>query len=264
MPQKRTTGTPGPSDGTGVQRRPNVPPSPEPLAIDAPLRARFRDGDPDAVRAVYSTYGRRVYAIAYAILGERGLCEEAAQQTFLKAWRAAGNLDPGRDLGPWLTTIAKRVSIDIYRRETHRATRPLEALGADHPALAAPAIAVEDVSDVWEVRRAVSLLPDDEREVVRAQHFDGLTHAQIAARLGISVGTVKSRSFRAHRRLASELGHLRQGDQCGADGRAAARALAPSASAATRSCHRILTSARAPQWRAGAGEPLGQGGRIGS
>ena len=102
------------------------------------------------------------------------------------------------------------MSIDIYRREAHRAVRPLDAVPEDDPALVSPAIAVEDAYDVWEVRRAVSLLPADEREVVRAQHFEGLTHDQIAARLGIPLGTVKSRSFRAHRRLASELGHLRQ------------------------------------------------------
>jgi RNA polymerase sigma-70 factor (ECF subfamily) len=187
-----------------------------PQALDAHFRARFRDGDPEAVRAAYSTYGRLVYAIAHTVLADRGLCEEATQQTFLNAWRAAANVDPGRELGPWLATIARRVAIDIYRRESVRAVSPLEAVPADDSALVSPAVSVEDVYDLWEVRRAVSLLPDDEREVVRAQHFEGLTHEQIAARLGVPVGTVKSRSFRAHRRLASELRHLRQPDQCAA------------------------------------------------
>jgi DNA-directed RNA polymerase specialized sigma24 family protein len=62
-------------------------------------------------------------------------------------------------------------------------------------------------------RRAVAQLPEDEREVVRLQHFVGLTHAEIAARLGVPTGTVKSRSFRAHRRLAADLGHLRDENQ---------------------------------------------------
>jgi RNA polymerase sigma factor (sigma-70 family) len=181
-----------------------------PTAIDARLRMRFRDGDPDAVRAVYAAYGRLVYSVAYSVLAERGLSEEATQQTFLKAWRSAATVDPARELGPWLATIAKRVSLDIYRRETRRSARPLDLVPADDPALVSPAFAVEDACDVWEVRRAVSLLPDDEREVVRAQHFEGLTHEQIAARLGIPQGTVKSRSYRAHRRLASALSHLRR------------------------------------------------------
>ena len=56
---------------------------------------------------------------------------------------------------------------------------------------------------MWEVRQAVAELPADEQEMVRLQHLDGLTHDQIAERLGVAVGTVKSRSFRAHKRLAS-------------------------------------------------------------
>lgn len=209
MPHQYAPDTLGRSDRLAGRRDPKALPRRSPVRIDTRLRAQFRDGDPDAVRAAYSAYGRLVYAVAYRILAERGLSEEATQQTFLKAWRSARSLDPQRELGPWLATIAKRVSIDIYRRETRRAARPLEDVPADALALSSTAFAVEDAHDIWEVRRAVSLLPGDEREVVRAQHFEGLTHEQIAARLGIPVGTVKSRSFRAHRRLASELGHLR-------------------------------------------------------
>jgi RNA polymerase sigma factor (sigma-70 family) len=151
-----------------------------------------------------------VYAVAYKVLGDRGLCEEASQQTFLRAWRASGRIDVGRELAPWLATIARRVAIDLYRREARRVTSPLDSVAPDEPALVSPDAAAEDVYDVWEVRRAVSELPEEEREIVRLQHLDGFTHAQIATRLGVPVGTVKSRSFRAHRRLATGLGHLRE------------------------------------------------------
>lgn len=60
------------------------------------------------------------------------------------------------------------------------------------------------------MREAVDGLPEDEREVIRLQHFEGLTHTEIAEKLKLAVGTVKSRSFRAHRRLASVLAHLRE------------------------------------------------------
>jgi RNA polymerase sigma factor (sigma-70 family) len=209
MPHNRSTASLGSGKRLALGRHHRTRERRAPIAIDARLNAGFRDGDPDAVRAAYAAYGRRVYAVAYSILGEPGLSEEATQETFVKAWRSAERFDERRDLGPWLATIARRVSIDIYRRETHRATGSLKAVPADHPALVSLPVAVEDVYDTWEVRRAVSLLPPAEREVVRAQHFEGLTHPQIAARLGIPVGTVKSRSFQAHRRLASELGHLR-------------------------------------------------------
>jgi RNA polymerase sigma-70 factor (ECF subfamily) len=173
---------------------------------------RFRDGDPDAVRAVYREYGRLVYAVAYKILGDRGLAEEAAQQAFLQAWRGAQSFDPSRDLAPWLATIARRAAIDIHRREGRRSHDRLDDVGSD-PALVTLPESAESVYEVWEVRRAVDELPTEERDVVRLQHLDGLTHNEIAHRLGVPAGTVKSRSFRAHRHLAARLGHLRGGTE---------------------------------------------------
>ena len=177
--------------------------------VDARVRKRFRNGDPHAVRVVYRAYGSLVYGVAFRVLADRDLCEEATQQTFLRAWQAAAGFDARRELGPWLATIARRVAIDLYRREAIRATRPLEAVAPDDPALAIPPYD-DAVLDVWEVRGAVWALPAEHREVVRLQHFERLTHEEIAARLGVPVGTVKSRSFRAHRQLALELGHLRR------------------------------------------------------
>ena len=177
--------------------------------LDRAVRTRFRNGDPEAVRDVYRSYGRVVFAVAYKVLGDRGLAEEATQQAFLKAWRAADSFDLGRELGPWLASIARRAAIDVYRREAVRATDPLDHVPPGDPALATePEQAA--LYDAWEVRQAVEELPPDEQEVVRLQHFEGLTHAEISERLGVAVGTVKSRSFRAHRRLAILLGHLRE------------------------------------------------------
>jgi RNA polymerase sigma factor (sigma-70 family) len=185
-------------------------------AVGARVRVRFRDGDPDAVRHVYRVHSRMVYAIVYALLGQRSLAEEATQETFVKAWRAAARLDPDRRLEPWLATIARRVAMDIYRREAVRATGSLDALAPDGPAVPASPRVPVDPLDVWEVRRAVSALPAGEREIVRLHHFEGLTHVQIAERLGMPVGTVKSRSSRAHARLAAQLAHLRAPGCCAA------------------------------------------------
>jgi RNA polymerase sigma factor (sigma-70 family) len=178
--------------------------------VDRGVRRRFRDGDPDAVRTVYQAYGRLVYAVAYRVLGSAGLAEDATQQAFLKAWRAADSLDEDREMGPWLATIARRVAIDVYRAETRRSADPLESVAPGDPALSSRPESADAVYDVWEVRRAVAGLPDEEQAIVRMQHFEGLTHTQIAERLHLPAGTVKSRSFRAHKRLAAELGHLRE------------------------------------------------------
>jgi RNA polymerase sigma-70 factor (ECF subfamily) len=178
--------------------------------VNRRLRRRFRDGDPDAVRIVYREYGRLVYSVAYRVLEDKVLAEEATQQTFLKAWRAAASMDAERELEPWLATIAKRAAIDVYRAEASRQAAPIDDAATSDPALVSSPEPVETLSDAWEVRRAVEELPRDEREIVRLQHFEGLTHTQIADRLSMAPGTVKSRSFRAHRRLAELLGHLQE------------------------------------------------------
>jgi RNA polymerase sigma factor (sigma-70 family) len=180
--------------------------------IDATVISGFCAGEPDAVRTVYRSYGPAVFAVAHRMLGDRSLAEEATQQTFVQAWKAAARFDAGRELGPWLTTIARRVAIDVYRRESRRSAAPLESVAPDDPAIVTLPPGVDEVSDAWEVRRAVDALPVDEREVVRLQHLEGRTHAEIAERLGVPIGTVKSRSHRAHQRLAARLAHLR-GDE---------------------------------------------------
>ncbi len=168
---------------------------------------RFRAGDPDAVRELYRVYGRAIYVVARRALGDRGLAEEAVQQTFLQAWRAAGRFEAGRSPGPWLYAIARRVAIDLYRRERrHRS----DARPDDDPGIAVLSPSFELTWQVWEVRTALDRLPEEEQAVVRATHFLGLSHSQAAEQLGVPVGTVKSRSHRAHRRLAEMLAHLEE------------------------------------------------------
>ena len=179
--------------------------------LDQDTVVRFRSGDPDAVRQVYREYGRLVFAVARSVLGSNDLAEEAAQQTFVKAWRAAASIEPGRDLAPWLATIARRTAIDLHRREVRERASALSDVPEWHPAVVTEPVSIERSFDVWQVRRALDDLPSDERAVMSLQHLEGLTHTEVAARLGVAVGTVKSRSFRAHRRLAEQLGYLRSG-----------------------------------------------------
>lgn len=186
---------------------------------DHDLASRFASGDADIVRAVYQAHGRMVFAIAYRVLGDTGLAEDATQQTFVQAWRAAGTYDPSRSLGAWLTTIAKRVAIDVHRREKrHRNLDNIDT--SDSSSLVTLPPSAEQIHDVAEVRRALDQLPDADRNLIRMQHFDELSHAEIATELEIPLGTVKSRTFRAHRRLAGILAHLRtEPSEGGSDGR---------------------------------------------
>jgi RNA polymerase sigma-70 factor (ECF subfamily) len=171
---------------------------------DAELAQHFAAGDEDAVRAVYKRYAGPVLTVALATLGRRDLADEAVQTTMVKAWRAAASFDPSRDLAPWLYAIARRVAIDIYRRES-RAAAPTEL---DDDAVAVIPLSFERTWEAWEVRSALDKLPVEEREVVRLSHLVGMTQQQVADHLGVPVGTVKSRSARAHRRLAALLRHV--------------------------------------------------------
>lgn len=181
------------------------------VAADAQLAADFATGNPDTVRSVYERYGRLVYAVAYKVLGDTGLAEDATQQAFIQAWRAAERFDPSRAFAPWLVTIARRTAIDVYRQT--RRTREYAELDPADPDLVSSQPSAERHYEMWEVRRAVDSLPADEAKLIKMQHFAGMTHTEIAAELDLPVGTVKSRTFRAHRRLVGLLGHLRTSEE---------------------------------------------------
>ena len=168
---------------------------------------RFAAGDPDAVRRLYRAYGRAVYAVAYSSLRDRGLAEEAVQLTFLQAWKAAARFDVTRDPKPWLYAIARRAAVDVYRRERRHGGRvPLDS----ETDIAVLPESFESTWQAWEIRSALDQMPEEHRKIIEATHFLGLTHEETARRLGLAVGTVKSRSHRAHRRLAALLSHLEE------------------------------------------------------
>lgn len=171
--------------------------------MDRETLERFREGDEAAVKAVYERFSRPVFSIALHILRDRDLAADATQQTFVKAWRAADRIESDRDPGPWLYTIARRTAIDIYRKQTRSVVRDDIDISQSGPSLDA-------IWEVFEVRNALEQLPEEERLVVRMSHLEGLTHTEIADALDIPVGTVKSRSYRAHQRLLELLAHLEE------------------------------------------------------
>lgn len=168
------------------------------------LIAQFRVGDEAAVRAVHRRYGGAVRTIARSMMSEDDLIAEVVQQTFIKAWRSMDSFEDGRDFAPWLYTIARRTAIDVLRKEK----RPTTGDHEPEVDVEGPSVSFEQTWEKLEVRRAIAELPEAERDVVRLSHLVGLTHPEIAEHLGVPVGTVKSRSGRANKRLYSALQHL--------------------------------------------------------
>jgi RNA polymerase sigma-70 factor (ECF subfamily) len=171
--------------------------------------AAFRAGEPEAVRALYRRHAGAVHTVARSLVGDPELAKEVVQQTFVKAWRAAATFGEGREVAPWLYAIARRTAIDVLRHER----RPTIGGHAPEQDQAVTSISFERTWQVLEVRDAITALPEAERDVVRLQHLVGLSQAEVADRLGIPIGTVKSRSARAHQRLSEALGHLAPGTE---------------------------------------------------
>ncbi|MGI9613077.1 MAG: RNA polymerase sigma factor [Acidimicrobiales bacterium] len=173
--------------------------------MDEALIASFQAGDPEAIRLLYAEYAGPIATVARSVVGsDQALIDEVVQTTFTKAWRAASTFEGNRRLAPWLYAIARRAAIDAVRME-RRPTR------GDHEAeveLAVPPPSIEQTWEAYEVRRALDALPAEEREVMAMSHLLSMTHGEIAERLSIPIGTVKSRSHRAHRRLQAALAHV--------------------------------------------------------
>lgn len=155
------------------------------------------------MKAVYERFRGPVFAISMSILHDHDLAGDATQQTFIKAWQAATTYDADRELGPWIYAIARRTAIDIYRKSSR-------SVASDEVDITSLPPSLDTIWEVFEVRSAIDRLPDEERQVIKLSHFDGLTHVEIAEHMGIPVGTVKSRSHRAHQRLLELLRHVEE------------------------------------------------------
>lgn len=170
----------------------------------ADLVERFRAGEAEAVREVYREHAGAVHTVAMSIVRNRTLADDVVQQTFVKAWRAARHFEGNRQLAPWLYAIARHTAIDMVRSES----KPTRGGHAPETEVAVEPESFERTWERFEIRRAIDSLPSSERDIVQLSHLDGYTHEAIARLLDIPVGTVKSRSNRAHRRLATALAHL--------------------------------------------------------
>jgi RNA polymerase sigma-70 factor (ECF subfamily) len=165
-------------------------------AEEAGLVAQVAAGDVEGpVAELYRRYGRRLYRFGMQALGNDGLAEEMVQECFVRLWRAAGRYDPGRaNVGTYLFVIARSVALDIRKRPSSRELLPLEEVYKP------PQFdKVEQVLDSLAMREALDTLSVAHRQVIRLAHDQDLTQSQIAEKLGLPLGTVKTRMFHAVR-----------------------------------------------------------------
>jgi RNA polymerase sigma-70 factor, ECF subfamily len=158
----------------------------------ASLLVRAAGGDEHAVATLYDRFAGPLYGFGMQRLGDAELAEQLVQDVMTRVWRHAGRYDPSRgSVATWVFAIARTAAVDLHRR---RRRRPTPVPPEDTPS------AVDELDRLLQaelVRAALDRLSPEHREVLELAHLRGWTQAEIAQRLGLPVGTVKSRAYYA-------------------------------------------------------------------
>ena len=156
--------------------------------------------DESALAELYDRVGAMAYGLAYRVLRDEALAEDAVQEAFLGLWRSAGSFIPERaNASTWILTLVHRRAVDLVRREQRRRTEPLE--GAPEPVTGSAEEAVWLRLDRERVQAALAQLPDQQREAIELAYYGGYSQSEVAERLGQPLGTIKSRMFAGLMRL---------------------------------------------------------------
>jgi len=161
-------------------------------------------GDLSAYDRLVAAYQDHIYQTAYRITGHREDARDAAQEAFLRAYRALRTFRGEASFSTWMTRIAVNAALDVVRRRPVHSSVPADvaAEGGD------PTTDVLRRDQQWRVQQAIAALPPDHRAVVVLRDVQGLRYDEIARVLGVPVGTVRSRLSRARESLRIALADL--------------------------------------------------------
>jgi RNA polymerase sigma-70 factor, ECF subfamily len=169
---------------------------------DEELVHRVAQGDHRALSELYERYARPVYATGIRSLGDAHLAEELVQDAFTNVWQAAASFDPSRaSFATWLYRVTRNRAVDLARR---RRVRPQSA-GEDRLRALSGGPEPEASVDLWDVAQALARIPKEQREVLTLAYFEGLSQREISQRTGVPLGTIKSRTTAALKRLHRSL-----------------------------------------------------------
>jgi RNA polymerase sigma-70 factor (ECF subfamily) len=178
-------------------------------AADQQALERMARGEHDALAELYDRYGRTVYSLALRIVRDQGDAEDIVQEVFSQAWRQAGRYDSGR--GPvvgWLLTMARSRAIDRVRGRRVRPAAILDETAAlDMPDGARLADEqLEWAGRASQIRSVFEELPLLQRMAIELAFYEGLTHSEVAERLELPLGTVKTRIRQGLLKMKDRLG----------------------------------------------------------
>jgi RNA polymerase sigma factor (sigma-70 family) len=173
---------------------------------DHGLLALVGRGDREALATLYDRYADAAYALALRVVRDRELAADVVQDAFLAVWKGAGSFDARRGQpSTWILTLTHHKAVDLVRREDRRRAEPID----QRPEGADTGPTVEERA--WlavmgeNVRAALARLADPHREIIELAYFAGYTQSELAERLALPIGTVKSRTFAAMTALREAL-----------------------------------------------------------
>jgi RNA polymerase sigma-70 factor (ECF subfamily) len=177
---------------------------------DSDLLHAVARGDEAALAAIYDRYRLILFGLILRILHDRAEAEDVLQEAFLQVWRRAGDFDETRGRAfTWLVTIARSRALDRLRSAASRARLADGAAQAPGEEVGDAALDALKSEQGAIVRQALAELPDEQRRTLFLAYFEGLTQAEIAARLGDPLGTVKTRMRSGLIKLRELLGRTR-------------------------------------------------------
>ncbi|MEO8360631.1 MAG: RNA polymerase sigma factor [Vicinamibacteria bacterium] len=186
-----------------------LPPRSEPRPEDVLMVAKCLEGDATSWEALVLMHKRRVFNIAYKFTGRHDRAEDLSQEIFLRIFKNLGKFDPAADFGKWLASVARNHCIDNYR-STRREQRTMVDDGfafdmAAAPSSTDPLRSIEANEAKEFLRVGLATLPEKLREAVVLRDLKGLAYEEMAVRLSLPVGTIKSRINRGREELARAL-----------------------------------------------------------
>jgi RNA polymerase sigma-70 factor (ECF subfamily) len=185
-------------------RRAEEPPQrdPDESPSDGELIRRIAERDSEAFDGLYQRFARPVLALSLRKLRDQSRAEDATQETFLAIWRSAASYQP--EPGPggaWLYAVARNAIVDQTRKRSE-----FVAEAADSPSEApGPPERAESEWVRWRIHRALEELPEHQRTQIELAYWSELSQTEIATRLGLPLGTVKTRTRSALTHLAKLL-----------------------------------------------------------
>jgi RNA polymerase sigma-70 factor (ECF subfamily) len=175
---------------------------------DRDLLRRFAHGDREAFEVLFRQFEREVYRWIHRIVREPEAAEDALVEAFWRAYRGRARFDPSRSFGGWMRRIATHCAIDQLNVARQRRWLQVEDVGQVPPSAEALRTGPADPALADRIRRAFAALPPKLRVVATLALIEELPQTEIADALGVPIGTVKSRLFRATRDLRDQLTRL--------------------------------------------------------